>query len=124
MQPFVGPPFASPLTLGHFRLTPLSAMTMEQGLGLGITAIMFLAGGIDFLLRWWLERHRDRGIKDLTDKLTVTNNVATELRLKNAEQADRIEELTGKLGEAAQVSERLVMSEAELAYSARPGRFS
>jgi cellulose biosynthesis protein BcsQ len=64
-------------------------MTIEQTIPFVIGVTTFLVTGADFLVRKWLQKHRDETIKDLTDKRSAAEGLAHQLRadLAAAEQA-------------------------------------
>jgi hypothetical protein len=114
-------------------------MTIEQAIPLAIGIITFLVTGTDFLVRKWIQKHRDETIKDLTDKrsavevrshqldtdlaaarLTLVDvtrepDVATAevgtLLAANREQSTRIAELDAEVTRLAQSQEDLTRTQ-------------
>lgn len=80
-------------------------MTIEQAIPFAIGVTTFLVTGADFLVRKWLQKHRDEAIQELTDKRSAAEARAHHLGTDLAAARQTIDDVTEKrdsaMGEVA-----------------------
>jgi cellulose biosynthesis protein BcsQ len=80
-------------------------MSTEQAVSLFIAVTTFLLGGLDWLIRKWLQKHRDEVVKDLGEKVTAlqlesanlhhrVNNQEATIAARTVERDEAREELS------------------------------
>src|SRR4051812_2320159 len=98
---------------GHTDTHPPSGalpVTIEQALILGITVVTFLVGGIDWLIRRWLQRHREELVLSLNQKIT---DLHTDIQARTAERDGARADLAATAGILAHTSGALATTTAE-----------
>jgi cellulose biosynthesis protein BcsQ len=75
-------------------------MTIEQALPIAIGAITFLVGGVDWLIRRWLQKHREELILSLNQRVADLQDEVKNVRAERDERAAQVGFLAEELTDA------------------------